>query len=62
MGGPVTYVRGRASAAPVSAWLTAMTVASRATRRTLRPGTTLPSHSTLGMRRTAAASRTGMAT
>ena len=62
MGVPVMYVRGWPSATPVAGWLTATTVASRATRRTLRPGTTLPSHSTLGIRRIAAASRTGIAT
>ena len=62
MGVPVTYVRSTPRAAPVARWLTVTTVASRATRRTLRPGITLPSHSTLGMRRTAAASSTGMAT
>ena len=46
----------------VSANVTAMALASRDVTRTLRPGTTLPSHMTTGIRKTAAASITGMAT
>ena len=62
MGVPVTYVAGRPSATPAAASLTAIAVARRATRRTLRPGTALPSQSTDGMRRMVAATSTGIAT
>ena len=49
------------SRAHVSAKDTASALASRADARTLRPGTRLPSHITLGMRNVAAALTTGMA-
>jgi len=62
MGVPVTSAFGCGSASAVSANVTASTLARRATNRTLRPGTTLPSQSTLGIRSRLAASSVGMAT
>ncbi len=58
----MTNARGWPSVTAVSAWLTASTVAREATNRTERPGTTLPSQSTLGIRSTDAASSVGIAT
>ena len=62
IGVPVTKQRATPSAAQVAAKLTATASARRAVARTLRPGTTLPSQSTIGMRRARAAARTGIAT
>jgi len=67
MGVPVTK-QGRPEASPrprlkqVFAKDTARTFARRAVARTLRPGTTFPSHITTGTRCDAAAISTGMAT
>ena len=53
---------GRGSAAQVASNETASAEASRAVARTLRPGTTLPSQSSVGMPRSRAARSTGIAT
>ena len=62
IGVPVTNARPRGMPSPaiVAGWLTATADASRATKRALLPGITLPSHSTDGMRSAPAASSTGI--